>query len=176
MTSKQAPPASPQGEPRLLRWFSAFELGLGVLFLALMVVTVLWQVLGRYVPVVAWTGAGEIARYSLVGLTFSVLGWLVSKNAHITIEIIDTALHGRALTVVRALASLVLAVICFGLLWESFALIEGGWTRGTAVLRIPFGYLYLVLALGFISGTARALVNVFLAHRPEEKLDYSEAG
>lgn len=57
-------PASPQQEPRVLRWLSALEMGLGVFFIAVMMITVLWQVLGRYVPQASWVGAGEIARFS----------------------------------------------------------------------------------------------------------------
>ena len=62
----------------------------------------LWQVISRYVPALNWPGVGELANYSLIVLTFIMVGYLIGKNGHITIQIIDYLVKGRAFTLVRS--------------------------------------------------------------------------
>jgi TRAP-type C4-dicarboxylate transport system permease small subunit len=67
------------------------------------------------------------------------------------------------------------AVICALLAREAVGLIEAYPTRTTAALEIPLWILYTVPLVGFASGTIRAIVNIFIAHRPEARLDAAEA-
>ena len=59
---------------------------------------VLIQALQRYLPIDGWSWTGELARFSLVWLTFVVAGVLVSSDSHISIEMIDAVRspHGPA--------------------------------------------------------------------------------
>jgi TRAP-type C4-dicarboxylate transport system permease small subunit len=66
-------------------------------------------------------------------------------------------------------------VICVLLVREAHGLILTYPTRRTAALEIPIWILYAVPLVGFASGTVRALVNIFLAGRPEQKFDAAEA-
>ena len=153
-------------EPRPLRWLAVFEMTLAGVFLVLILVTVVWQVAGRYVSSVSWVGAGEIARYSLVGLTFILVGVLIGQNGHITILLIDYLVRGRWFVAVKIVSAVLVAATCGYLVYETTNLVERGWRSGTTVLEIPKAVVYLVPLFGFASGTIRALHKILTAVRP----------
>lgn len=165
--------ASP--EPRVLRVWASIELATACVFMIVIFAAVLWQVISRYVPALNWPGVGELANYSLVVLTFIMVGYLVGKNGHIMIQIVDYLVKGRAFTVVRIVAAACVAAICGLLAWEAYALVLANPTRRTAALQIPIWLLYLVPMAGFASGTIRAVVNIFIADKPERRFDAAKA-
>jgi TRAP-type C4-dicarboxylate transport system permease small subunit len=104
-----------------------------------------------------------------------MVGYLIGRNGHITIQIIDYLVKGRAFVVVKVVSALCVAVICALLAREAFALIQAYPTRTTAALEIPVWLLYAVPLVGFASGVVRAVVNIFTASRPDVLFDAAEA-
>jgi TRAP-type C4-dicarboxylate transport system permease small subunit len=143
--------------------------------LVVIFVSVLWQVISRYAPALNWPGVSELANYSFVVLTFVMVGYLIGRNGHITIQIIDYVVRGRAFTVVKVVSAAFTAVICALLAREALALIEAYPTRVTAALEIPVWILYVTPLVGFASGVVRAVVNIVTANRPEVRFDAAEA-
>jgi TRAP-type C4-dicarboxylate transport system permease small subunit len=175
--SPAAVPAAqpPWREPAVLRVWAAAELWIACVAVVLIFVSVLWQVVSRFVPALNWPGVGELANYSLILLTFIMVGYLIGNNGHIAIQIIDYVAKGRALVAVKAVSAACTAVICALLVWEAVALIQAYPDRRTAALGIPFWLLYSFPLLGFLSGAVRAVVRIFLAGRPDVVLDAAEA-
>lgn len=172
----EAPATEPaRREPRLLRLWAATELSIACVLLVVIFLSVLWQVISRYVPMLNWPGVSELANYSLVVLTFIMVGYLIGTNGHITIRIIDYIVKGRAFTFVKVLSAASTAVICALLAREAYGLIEAYPTRTTAALEIPLWILYSVPLVGFASGAVRAVVNIVTAARPEASFDPAEA-
>lgn len=167
--------SAPAREPAPIRWLSKVELWAGTVMFALIFLGVMYQVLGRYIPPIAWVGAGEIARLAMVALTFVMAGYLVGKNGHIVIEVFDGLLAGTKLFVaLRMFATVVMTVTCVALAREAFLMIEQGWGRVTTVLHMPLAVLYIFALIGFASGVFHSVVKIFHARRPEHKLDISE--
>jgi TRAP-type transport system small permease protein len=162
-------------EPAVLRVWASVELAVACAALVLIFVSVLWQVVSRFLPALNWPGVGELAGYSLVVLTFIMVGYLIGNNGHITIQIIDYVAKGRALVVVRVMAAVSTAVICALLVWEAYALIRAYPSRRTAALEIPIWILYAFPLIGFASGTVRAVVRIFYANRDDVVFDVAEA-
>ncbi|WP_181243320.1 TRAP transporter small permease [Glaciihabitans tibetensis] len=166
---------SPAHFPGPIRWLARIEIWAGTVFFWLIFFGVMWQVLGRYVPAIAWVGAGEVARLSMVALTFITAGYLIGKNGHIVIEVFDAILQGKRLfTVLRVFAAVVMVITCIALAWESLLMIEQGWRRVTTVLHMPIAVLYVFAFIGFTSGAIHSIAKIFAANRPEPKLDISE--
>ncbi|GAA1875134.1 TRAP transporter small permease [Asanoa iriomotensis] len=162
-------------EPAALRAWASVELAIACAALVLIFVSVLWQVVSRFVPALNWPGVSELAGYSLIALTFIMVGYLIGNNGHITIQIIDYVAKGRALVVVRAVSAVCTAVICALLVWEAYALIRAFPSRRTAALGIPIWILYTFPLLGFASGAVRAVVRIFYANRDDVVFDAAEA-
>ena len=165
----------PWREPKFLRAWASAELAVGCAALVAIFVSVLWQVTSRYVHALNWPGVGELANYSLIILTFIMVGYLIGQNGHIAIQIIDYLAKGRAFVVVKAVSALCTAVICALLAWEAVALIRAYPTRTTAALGIPLWLLYAVPLAGFVSGTVRAVIRIFTANRPDIQFDAAVA-
>jgi TRAP-type C4-dicarboxylate transport system permease small subunit len=162
-------------EPGFLRVWASVEMAVACVALGVIFVSVLWQVISRYVPAVNWPGVSELANYSLIVLTFIMVGYLIGNNGHITIQIIDYVVKGRALVVVKIVSAACTAVICAALAWEGYSLIQAYPTRRTAALEIPIWTLYTVPLIGFVSGTVRAVVRIFTASRDDAVFDAAEA-
>ncbi|MEV6304546.1 TRAP transporter small permease subunit [Actinoplanes sp. NPDC051861] len=162
-------------EPAMLRAWGSIELWIAVVALTVIFLSVLWQVISRYVPALNWQGVGELAGYSLIVLTFIMVGYLIGNNGHITIQIIDYLVKGRAFTVVKAISAACTAVICAALAWEAYNLIVVYAGRHTAALGIPLWILYAVPLIGFTSGAIRAVVRVFAAGHEDAPFDAAEA-
>jgi TRAP-type C4-dicarboxylate transport system permease small subunit len=161
-------------EPRLLRAWASVELAIACAAVVAIFLSVLWQVVSRYVPALNWPGVGEIAGYSLIVLTFIMVGYLIGNNGHIAIQIIDYVVKGRALVVVKAVSAACTAVICAALVWEAFELIQAYPNRRTAALGIPIWILYAFPLVGFLSGSVRAIVRIFLANQSDSVFDAAE--
>ncbi len=168
-------PVAPRAEPAILRVWASVELAVACLAVVVIFVSVLWQVVSRYVPALNWPGVGELGNYSLIVLTFIMVGYLIGNNGHITIQIIDYIARGRAMVVVKVVSAVCTAVICALLVWEAVELIRAFPGRRTAALEIPIWMLYAVPLAGFTSGTVRAVVRIFLAGRKDVVFDAAEA-
>jgi TRAP-type C4-dicarboxylate transport system permease small subunit len=161
--------------PAPIRWLSRVEVTVGMVLFALIFLGVMYQVLGRYVPAIAWVGAGEVARLSMVGLTFITAGYLIGKNGHIVIEVFDSLLEGRKLFVaLRVFAAVVMVLTCGALAWEALLMVDQGWRRVSTVLHLPLAVLYVFALIGFASGIIHSIAKIFAANRPEPRLDISE--
>lgn len=164
-----------QREPMVLRAWASVELAIACAAVAAIFVAVLWQVVSRYLPALNWPGVGELANYSLIVLTFIMVGYLIGNNGHITIQIIDYVAKGRAMVVVRAVSAACTALICALLAWEAYELILAYPNRRTAALGIPIRVLYAFPLIGFLSGTVRAIVRIFLANQNDPVFNAAEA-
>ena len=165
----------PWSEPWFLRAWASAEMAIACVFLVITFVTVMWQVISRYAPWLSWPGAGELANYSLIVMTFIMVGYLIGKNGHITIQIIDYLVKGKAFVAVKAVSAAFTAVICAVLAYESYALILAYPDRTTAALGVPVWILYAVPLAGFTSGVVRAIIRIFTANRPDPVFETAEA-
>jgi TRAP-type C4-dicarboxylate transport system permease small subunit len=159
----------------VLRVWASAELAIACLAVVVIFISVLWQVVSRYVPALNWPGVGELANYSLIVLTFIMVGYLIGNNGHITIQIIDYVAKGRAMVVVKVVSAACTALICALLVWEAVELIRAYPDRRTAALGIPIWTLYAVPLVGFASGAVRAVIRIFTANREDAVFDAAEA-
>ncbi|WP_127793469.1 TRAP transporter small permease [Agromyces sp. LHK192] len=162
-------------DPRFIRVLSAIEIVIGVTLFALIVFGVMYQVLGRYFPSVAWVGAGEIALLSMIAMTFITTGYLVGRNGHIVLEIFDGLLEGTKLFVaLRVTSAVIMVVTSLALAYEAFVKIELEWGRLSAAMHVPYGMLYVFALIGFVSAAIHSTIKIPFANRPERKLDIGE--
>jgi TRAP-type C4-dicarboxylate transport system permease small subunit len=175
--SDPAPPLDPARppEPAFLRIWASVELAIASAAVALIFVSVLWQVVSRLAPALNWPGVGELAGYSFVVLTFIMVGYLIGNNGHITIQVIDYVARGRARVAVRIASAVCTAVICALLVWEAYELIRAYPGRRTAALGIPIWIMYAFPLVGFASGALRAVVRVVHAGRDDVPFDAATA-
>jgi TRAP-type C4-dicarboxylate transport system permease small subunit len=174
-TTRAEPAEKTWPEPWFLRAWAATEMAIACVLLVVIFISVLWQVVGRLWPQVLWPGVSELGTYSLVVMTFLMIGYLIGRNGHITIQIIDYVVKGRAFIVVKVVSAICVAVICALLAREAFDLMRTFSTRRTSALELPYWILYLVPLIGFSSGVVRAITRIFTANRVDRPFNAAEA-
>lgn len=115
------------------------------LIMALLVTTVFLQVIFRFIlnSPLAWTE--ELARYSLIWLTFLGAAYAMSSKAHIGMEFFVN-LFGvpirKMLYIVATFASLLFFLL---MVIEGYDLAMQGMSQLSPVLRIPMGVIYMII-------------------------------
>ncbi len=134
------------------------ELGLAATALAVLFLLVLVQAAQRYLPVSGWSWTGELARFCLVWVTFTVAGVLVTTDSHIALQLVDNVKNPKVVRFVRVLASVIVAVIGAGFAAEAWELMSSQGQLKSPSLRMPLTFLYLFPFLGFLSTAVRGAV------------------
>lgn len=170
--ARDAPdPGAPQAvsathpTPRWLDWLGRAEIFVGSVALTVLTVMVLIQAAQRYGP---WKGlpfTGELARFCLVWLTFSVIGVLLTRDEHITLRLIDMVPNRRLLTVVHVFALVTLAAIGVGGFIEGYNLMDVQARLKSPSMEMPMAWLYAIPMVGFASLTVRSLIATFYTLR-----------
>ena len=150
-----------------LHGLSLFEQAIGVLLLVAILVMVLLQVLQRYIPGEGIPPTGELARLSMVWVTFVLSGYLMAHDRHIAIHVVDYFLPIRVLGVVQLMASVVVLVACLGMGYATWDLIATDRGQVTAEAEIPLMFVYSVVLFGFVSTAIRAVVTIAVRDVPE---------
>jgi TRAP-type transport system small permease protein len=148
---------------RTTRTLTALELAIGAVALLLIFFLVLVQAGQRYLPIDGWSWTGELSRFSLVWLTFVVAGVLVTRDAHISIEMIDAVRHPLVRRLVRIVSCLVVAAIGVGLTAEAWSLVESQGVLKSPAMGMPMSWFYAISMIGFVSTTVRAVVEAVRA-------------
>lgn len=159
-------------EPLPMRLLSKVEIVVGSVFFVGILVGVIYQVLGRYVPSISWIGAGELALLSMVSMTFVMIGYLVGRNGHVTIELFDRLLRGgRLFVALRVFSAAVVLISCAWLAFESWEKIGAEMGRASAAIGLPVGIVYVFALIGCASGLIHSALKVRYANRPERRLE-----
>ncbi|WP_324273431.1 TRAP transporter small permease [Blastococcus brunescens] len=125
MSERTASEAPPRWWTPWVRWITRIELALGAVALVIMFVLVLVQAGQRYLPVDGWSWTGELSRFSLVWLTFTVAGVLVTSDSHIALQLVDSIRKPIVVRAVRIFACATVAVISVGFAIEAWELMTG---------------------------------------------------
>ncbi|SFB49191.1 TRAP-type C4-dicarboxylate transport system, small permease component [Nocardioides alpinus] len=141
-----------------MRVLTRVELVLATAALLIIFVLVLLQAGQRYLPIDGWPWTGELARFSLVWLTFLVAGVLVTTDSHISIEMIDMVPGDRLRRLVRVVSCLIVAAIGVGLCAEAWELMQTQGILKSPAMRMPMSWLYGISIIGFVSVVVRSLV------------------
>lgn len=141
-----------------VRAVTFLELLLGAAALLAIFLLIVLQAGQRYLPLDGFAWTGELARFSLVWLTFVVAGVLVTRDGHVSIEVID-AVGGEGMRrLVRVVSCLVVAVIGVGLTVAAWDLTQTQGFIKSPALRMPMSWFYAISMVGFVSTVVRALV------------------
>jgi TRAP-type C4-dicarboxylate transport system permease small subunit len=92
-----------------------------------------------------------------VWLTFLVAGVLVTRDAHVAIEMVDSLPNPMVVRVARVVSCVIVAAVGVGLTAAAWELTQGPTIKSPA-MQLPMPWFYAISMLGFISTTIRGLV------------------
>lgn len=125
--------------------------------LALMGVVVGWNVAGRYLLANSLPWADEVARYTMIWLTFLGSGLALREGAHVAISNAQEALPGPAAYALRAIILLILFSFFIFMIWVGIEYMQRMAIQRSAALRLPMKWVYAAMPAGF------ALMTIHLA-------------
>lgn len=164
MTPTPPPPGTGPLQPRptVIRRLEIAELTTGALMVMMIFALMLTQATQRHLPVAGWVWTGELARFGLVWLAFSLAGHLVGRDEHITLKLVDFVVRGRALRAVWILANLVVAAVAIAFALDAAELVFGGSPQTTPAMNIPLSWTYVIPMVALGLAALRALANTLL--------------
>ncbi|PJJ58041.1 TRAP-type C4-dicarboxylate transport system permease small subunit [Mumia flava] len=145
---------------RVLRGVELAELTLGAVLLATILVLVVLQVVTRITPLDSNVWNGEIAKYALVWLAFGMSGYLLGRDEHITLDVIDKVLPPLGRRLVQAFAMLVVAATCGLFAYEGWDLVSSGSPIKSPAAGIPLPWIYVIPTIGIALTAVRAVLEV----------------
>jgi TRAP-type C4-dicarboxylate transport system permease small subunit len=151
---------------RVLRAVEIVEGAVGALLLLAILFLIMAQVIVRFSPFGGWVWTGELARFSLVWLTFVLAGYLLGRDQHISLDVIDHILPRRGRRVVEVVSHLVVAAICAAFVYEGVGLVEARSGIRSSAAEIPMSLVYAVPTIGFAVTAVRALIGPFVRKEP----------
>lgn len=119
-----------------------------LLAIAVMVVSICWQVFGRFVlnhsP--GWTE--EVARFLMAWITLLGSAAVLRRRGHIAVTFVIDLLPRPVALAVGLLRDLLILVMAGALGWYGYAFAVIGGRRDSAALEIPMFYPYLAIPVG----------------------------
>jgi TRAP-type C4-dicarboxylate transport system permease small subunit len=134
---------------QLLRFLRNFDRNIAILAFCLMQATVFLQVFTRYVMNFPLAWPEEVARYSLVWLTFMGASAAVRSNEHIRIDALLIALPERGRRWLLVLTNLLAIGVMLAALPAGLTLVNMMVGVPTAALQISTSWVYLPVPLSF---------------------------
>jgi TRAP-type C4-dicarboxylate transport system permease small subunit len=119
-----------------------------VALLSVMLLSVLWGVLTRYIFADQSPWTDELARFMLIWVSILGAAYIAGKNEHIAIDLLPASLSRKKKLVLEIITGVIISIFVFvifligGLRYIYISLKLG---QTSAALEIPMGYVYLVL-------------------------------
>lgn len=109
-----------------------------------------WNVAGRYLTGNSLTWADEVARYSMIWLTFLGCGLALRHGAHAAITNAQDALPARGQLVLRGVILLILFGFFAFMVWVGIDYMNRTSIQRSAALQVPMKWIYAAMPVGFL--------------------------
>ena len=134
----------------------------GVLMLA-MVALIFFQVLARYLfhHSLSWTE--ELGRYIFIWMTFLGLAGAYPKGAHVALDLLLKALHGKMKRGLILLNGILMTILAVVIIYSGCNLISIGIGQQSSALMLPMNLVYLVIPVSGVLLLYFVVRQTFLA-------------
>jgi C4-dicarboxylate transporter DctQ subunit len=154
---------------KALSWLGALAAALA---LAVLTVSVIWEVIARGVFRSPTIWSMEISTYGIAAICFLGLGWVLRQGRHLEIDLVLARLSERMRRAIGIATDAFSAAFCALLVWYGANFVEISYIIGSvsvSELRVPQWIIQLCLPVGFallgLEFIARILVRLGLVAR-----------
>lgn len=161
--NETVPDQHSDGETALSRrWIDKAEELVSIAVLLILVLTVLTQVVSRYVFSNSLPWTEELARYQLVVLVFLGSSIAVRKRGHVALDFILTRLPAGVRFYVKRFNDLVELFFYSFSVWVSWQMMTFSWSRYMVSVQISRGFIYLCVLIGFGLMAFRSIEHIIV--------------
>ncbi len=144
----------------VVRWMVLGEKTIAALFLFLIVSTMAAQVIARYVFGAPFQWSEEVARLSLIWMTFISAAFVMAEGRHIAVDMISSRVGDRGKLFIECLSYVVVAASCLLLLIGGANFVWYVGKVGSPALGVPKSWWYGAGMVGLLLMAIHALVNL----------------
>ncbi|GAA1615991.1 MULTISPECIES: TRAP transporter small permease [Brevibacterium] len=156
----------------LYRAAITLERTIGILLMVGVFALVMLQVITRYVfdSPLSWTE--EVARLTLVWLTFIAAAFVSSRRSHITVDLIATVVPASVGRVIGTFARLVVLAVSAFMAVSGIMMVDIVSAIAMPASGLPTALLYLAATIGFILIFIHTVIEIIMVAKfPEENPD-----
>lgn len=121
-----------------------------ILTVALMIL-IAREVIWRYLLNKPSVFSVEISEYIMIFITFMCAGWVLHKNAHVSMTVVTDHLPARVKIVLDIVTSLLTMAVCCVIIWKgalSAVIAFAGNYRSASLIQFPLWISYSFIPLG----------------------------
>lgn len=144
----------------LVRWMVRGEQGIAGLLLFIILTTMATQVIARYIFDMPFSWSEEVARLSLIWLTFISAAFVMAQGRHITVDMISSRLGDRGKLWIECLSYVVIAAACLLLLFGGAKFIWYVGKVGSPALGVAKSWWYGAGGIGLLLIAIHSLINL----------------
>jgi TRAP-type transport system small permease protein len=145
----------------LVRWMVWGEQGIAALLLFIILSTMATQVFARYVFGAPFSWSEEVARLSLIWLTFISAAFLMAQGRHIAVDMVSTRLGNRGKFLIECFSYIVVAATCLLLLIGGAKFIWYVGKVGSPALGVAKSWWYGAGGIGLLLMVLHSLINLY---------------
>lgn len=152
-----------------VRWMVRGEQAVAALLLFIILSTMATQVFARYVFGAPFQWSEEVARLSLIWLTFISAAFVMAQGRHIAVDMISARVGDRGKLLIECFSYVMVAVACLLLLIGGAKFIWYVGAVGSPALGVPKSIWYGAGGIGLLLIAFHSLVNlaqVLITGRP----------
>ncbi|WP_226582123.1 TRAP transporter small permease [Halobacillus litoralis] len=127
----------------MIKWLERIQLTIGVLFLITFFVTIIIQVMTRFMGVSAvWTE--EVATYSFIWSVFMGAAVMLNRREHFQFDFLLKKLKGKGKNSLYLLNDLILLAFCFAIFFYGIEVCQNFWNYNWVSLQqLKMGYVWI---------------------------------
>jgi TRAP-type transport system small permease protein len=122
-----------------------------------MAAAVLWQVVARYFNLPTSSALVELIQYAFSIATFAGAAILFRRREHLSIGFVLNAMPARLRKAMLWVSDLLTMLMLALLAYLSIDFIDSGMARYSPVLRLPVGWVYLIVGVALVSALLFAI-------------------
>lgn len=148
---------------KIIKWLDEnFELYVLYLALTIIAVTMMTQVVLRYVFDSPLSWAEEFTRYAFVWSAFIGISYSIKKGIMINVDMVVNKLSYKVQRIINLIIQIFVLVFFIFLFYNSIEVVKGIFlsNQKSPAMGIPMGYVYLSSLVGFLLSSVRTLQNV----------------
>lgn len=154
-------PEQPLPLASLVRLMVRGEQAIAALLLFVILSTMASQVFARYVFGAPFTWSEEVARLSLIWLTFISAAFVMAQGRHIAVDMISARVGDKGKFRIECFSYLVVAAACLLLLIGGAKFVWYVGKVGSPALGVPKSYWYGAGGIGLLLVALHSLINLF---------------
>jgi TRAP-type transport system small permease protein len=152
---------------RLHRLVLTLERGIAASLMLVLFLLVLVQVTSRYIYFMPMTWTEELARYTMIWLTFVAAAYVTTGDGHISINLADRVLRKELLRWYVIVARLVVFAACLLMVPGAWRFVRAMMNVNTPASNIPAGLVYAAALTGIVLIGLHSLVSAYLIWKKE---------